>query len=545
VFVLILENRSFDHLLGFSRIAGTDATSGNETEISGLVDLDLLEFAKHLGANSAKGVVDLLWRFSPIQPPASLRDALTSNGYRGQLFRVQQGAGFEMPVDPGHEFTDVLMQLSGTYSYPPGSAYPSINNSGYVTSYVANGGSTPGEIMKCYDSLVQLPVLSQLAQEFVVCDNWYSSLPGPTWPNRFFAHAASSGGLDHSPSQEDIVEWEVFDGFGFQNGTIFDRMSNSNLSWRIYSGDNFPQVAGLAGIHLWDIHDYNNFLHDVAQPNYPVSYTFIEPSYGHFWSDYRCGTSQHPQDDITRGEALVKCTYEAIRNSPNWDSSMLIITYDEHGGFYDHAIPPGAVAPGDTTLEDESNKYGFTFEQLGPRIPALIISPLIPRNLIDHRTYDHSSIPATLEACFGLNAMTNRDAMANSLMSLVSLSNPRQDAPTSLNPPADSKIRRCAPFSCSATSEMALALNAPLPVTRHRQRTDGNLPGFLQIAAKFEMVSTPQRDRAKVIARFRSIKTRADAFRFLVKSNKNLQASTLRRARSGVLRPLLGKDENR
>jgi phospholipase C len=89
---------------------------------------------------------------------------------------------------------------------------------------------------------------------------------------------------------------------------------------------------------------------------------------------------------------------------------------------------------------EDNNQYGFTFGQYGVRVPALVISPLIPRNLIDHRVYDHSSIPATVEACFGLNALTQRDAHANNLTPLLSLSTARQDAPTELPAPAQSGV---------------------------------------------------------------------------------------------------------
>src|SRR5207245_6630087 len=114
----------------------------------------------------------------------------------------------------------------------------------------------------------------------------------------------------------------------------------------------------------------------------------------------------------THGEALIKMTYEAIRNSPIWKKSLLIITWDEHGGFFDHGSPPPAPAPGDTAPGSEHNQYGFTFERYGPRVPAVVISPLIPKNLIDHRLYDHASVPATLESLFGLTALTARDAKA-------------------------------------------------------------------------------------------------------------------------------------
>jgi phospholipase C len=252
--------------------------------------------------------------------------------------------------------------------------------------------------MKCF-APEQLPVLIALAQEFAVCDNWHASLPGPTWPNRMFVHAASSGGLDHSPTTEEIVEWETIGGFQFKAGSIFDALKSKGVSRRLYAGDDFPMVAALKGISLFDIRHYSNFASDLGQSTYPYSYVFIEPSYD-VLNDYKNSTSQHPLTDITLGEGLIKETYEAIRNSPHWNNSVLIITWDEHGGFYDHAIPAGAVEPGDTAPQDKRNQYGFTFQQYGPRVPAVVISPLVPKNVVDHRLYDHGSIPATIEAFF-------------------------------------------------------------------------------------------------------------------------------------------------
>jgi phospholipase C len=165
VFVLMLENRSFDHFLGFSQITGTDAETGRPTTVSGLAGRE-------------------------------------SNTYNGLTFTVTSQADQTMPLDPGHEFTDVLTQLCGPAAvYRPGGTYPAVNNTGFVDSYVKSGGaSNPGEIMKCFGP-GQLPVLTALAREFAVCDGWRASMPGPTWPNRFFMMAASSGGLDHSPAR--------------------------------------------------------------------------------------------------------------------------------------------------------------------------------------------------------------------------------------------------------------------------------------------------------------------------------------------------------
>src|SRR3954467_2313140 len=198
VFVLMLENRSFDQMLGFSAITGTDAETGRATALQGLTGAE-------------------------------------SNAFAGQVFPVSRGADFVMPIDPAHEFEDVLHQLCGpAATYKPAGDYPPIDCSGYVSSYAAAGGQSPGDIMKCY-SPDQLPVLNALAREFVVCDNWYSSMPGPTWPNRMFVHAATSGTYDDSPEWWDLSGGVLFPGGGyeFRNGTVFDQLKKAGVKYRI------------------------------------------------------------------------------------------------------------------------------------------------------------------------------------------------------------------------------------------------------------------------------------------------------------------------
>jgi len=467
----MLENRSFDHMLGFSGLSGSVASNGATTTIDGLSGSE-------------------------------------SNTFNGQTFAVSRGAPARMPADPGHEFSNVLLQLCGEgASYPPGGAYPAISNSGYVASYVGScGGSDPGVLMSCY-SPTQLPVLHALAAEFVACDNWHASMPGPTWPNRMFVHAASSSGLDHSPSIAEIAQWETLAGFTFKNGTIFDALQKKGISWRLYGGDDFPMVSALKGIDLHDIRPYTQFANDLSQAIYPFTYVFIEPSYD-VANDYRNGTSQHPLGDVNRGEALLKFTYETIRASSLWTSSLLIITWDEHGGFYDHAIPPAAVAPGDTGLDSPHNKSGFTFEKYGPRVPALVISPLIPKNLIDHRLYDHASVPATLEALFGLDPLTERDAAAHPLTSLLTLPAPRTDAPAVLPPVASAE----AALLRAAMADAA----APISVSRPDDSADeGNLPGIVQAALRQDLTASPAAERPAILARVRSIKKRSEAIQYL------------------------------
>jgi phospholipase C len=479
VFVLMLENRAFDHLIGFSGITGQDAMNGGTTKINGLTGSE---------ANTLNGIT----------------------------YPVVRGADDQVPADPGHEFNNVLEQLCGPgATYQAGGAYPAITNLGFVASYMGSRGATdPGEVMKCF-APEQLPVLVALAQEFAVCDNWHASMPGPTWPNRMFAHAASSGGLDHSPTIEEIVDWETIGGFQFRGGDIFDELKKNGISWRLYAGDDFPMVAALKGISLLDIRHYSNFSNDLAQPTYPYGYLFIEPSYD-VLDDYKNSTSQHPLTDITLGEGLIKETYEAIRNSPHWNSSVLIITWDEHGGFYDHAAPPVAVAPGDTSPQDKNSQYGFTFQQYGARVPAVVASPFVPQNVIDHRLYDHASIPATIESLFGLNSLTQRDAQANRLDALVTLTAPRSDTPAILPSPATTEVR-------PAVMKMSVPdLSARLAARPDSTVNEGTLPVILHSALRQDLEMSPEQ-RLATLTRVRSIKTREQARQYLAEIQKRVR----------------------
>ena len=486
VFVLMLENRSFDHMLGSSSTTGMDAASHVATKINGLT-------------------------------------SSMANTWNGTVYSAGPPAVDPMRADPYHEFADVLKQLCGqTASYPSGGPYPPINNSGFVSNFALDAipkqpdtGATPGDVMKSFDKS-KVPVLTALAEEFAVCDSWFCSMPGPTWPNRFFALGASSADLDHSPTTAETLEWQTIDGFKFQNGSIFDVSTGflflkRKLKWRIYGGNKlFTLAHALKGIHIWDITRYANFAKDVLDPNYPAQFTWIEPNYGHVTSDYLGGNSQHPLDGVTGGEALMKATYEAIRNSPLWESSMLIITWDEHGGFYDHVAPSKATPPGDQAQFNGANPTRFPFDQYGPRVPAVVISPLIPRNLIDHGVYDHTSILATVERLFGFHPLTARDRAARDLLSLASLTSPRS-APASIVLPVETElVHRQTPLD-------TLEVETP-PARRESEAIEEshNLPGFVYVAAKTDAELPPQgRAPAEHVARVRnrigSLRTRRDA----------------------------------
>ena len=208
---------------------------------------------------------------------------------------------------------------------------------------------------------------------------------------------------------------------------------------------------------------------------------------------------------------MIKSTYEAIRNSAVWKNSLLIIAWDEHGGFFDHALPPAAVAPGDTTPTAEHNKYGFTFEQYGPRVPAVVISPWIPRNVVDHRLYDHSSIPATVEKLFGIDPLTERDRAANSVLPLLSLDAARDNTPATLPSPAGIQGREMLSMVIAPS-----AIYAQATASRPRDSVnDGSLPVILQAAMRQDVQLSPPGERNRIIAKVAALKTRSDAAAYL------------------------------
>jgi phospholipase C len=459
VFVLMLENHSFDNIFAFSGIKGITAATSADT-----------------------------------------------NSYRDVTYAAGSPAPPAMPTDPGHEFSDVFEQLYGEGAvHTPWQPYNApnnrpINNSGFVANYATTRTEitknnpvlpTPeqyGEIMRCFDTPNELPVIYQLATTFAVCDRWHASIPGPTWPNRFFVHGASSGGWADSPPSLQIVSWEMpGGGFRYPSGSsIYDKLAAAGLQWRVYIDENgpflgsIPQVAALKGIVAGiDTNSFGTLTSDVNAP-YPYTYTFIEPNYGDVdGGSYAGGSSQHPMDSVTKGEALIKATYEAIRNSPLWERSLLIITYDEHGGFYDSAQPGGAKPPGDRSPQDlHINSGGFLFDWYGARVPAVVVSPLIPPGTVDHTLYDHASIPATLEALFGLTPMTARDASANNVLHLLTLTKPRTDCPKVLNNPATPRVS-----THGVRAKPAEKAASPLPES-------GNVHGSLAIVAKTDIALT-------------------------------------------------------
>ena len=350
--VLMLENRSFDHMLGYSGIPGVDGPDATDTNLD-----------KHGKA----------WSTSPEAAQSGL-------------------------TDPGHDFDDVCKQLYRTYGDdrkcpPEEMTNKTPNMQGFIWSYSdyvsSSADEGPQEIMKCF-SAGDLPVLTTLASEYAVCNRWFSSIPGPTLPNRLFAHAGTSKGrLDLSAEEFNTTP------------TIYEVLDDDDVASTIYA-DGWTAAAT-----FWELMKHqdqffgtlDDFYQDCYDDNLP-SYCFLEPRYspGMVNGTFRPQNDQHPDSDIAEGEHLIFGVYQAIRSNRSvWNSSMLVIVYDEHGGLYDHVPPPSALTPRPEDVATDTPK--FNFDRYGVRVPAVIVSAYTCHKVCND-VFDHTSLIATARHLF-------------------------------------------------------------------------------------------------------------------------------------------------
>ncbi|MGS0625374.1 alkaline phosphatase family protein [Ralstonia sp. VS2407] len=367
VVVLMLENRSFDNLFGtlYSKSAEFDGLSGEETNPDG-------------GGQPIR-----VWT-----TPAPANVMTLPN------------------PDPGELFTDINQQLFGQ-QMPLGQT-PTMQ--GFTTNYAKNGGD-PRDIMHFFTP-DQVPALSTLARNYAVCDAWFASAPCQTWPNRFFVHTGTAHGYpNNSPVH-----------FPYLMPTLFNVLDGvAPNDWAVYYHD-FAQSLTLTRLwlHLDHFHLFDDFLDDASSGKLP-SYSFIEPRY---FADLDWPNDMHPPHDVGYGDALVAQVYNALRSSPQWHQTMLIITFDEHGGCFDHVPPPAVVPP-----SPPQPGQLFAFDRLGVRVPAVVVSPWIPKGTIFCSTvaqpYDHTAIIKTLRMRYNIRTpLTARDASAPDLGQVLELSAP-------------------------------------------------------------------------------------------------------------------------
>lgn len=325
IVVLMMENRSFDHFFGSLELA-------EGRPVNGLTGLE-----SNLAPDG-----------SPVAP--FVLDDFT-------------------PEDPPHGWDSVHRQVNGGLM------------DGFVTEHE---GPSQNEVMG-YHLRGQLPTIYGLADQFAVCDAWHCSVQGPTWPNRYYLHGATSmGATSNGPVG------------GFKN--IFDALALAGVESHTYFHD-LPWQAGYFNFNR--LSAIEKFFSD-AQAGALPAFTVIDPKF-----QGADANDDHPDHDVQLGQALIASIYAALSQSPQWDRMLFVLTYDEHGGFFDHVAPP--------PCEDER----ADFRTLGVRVPGLVMGPYVRPASVVSTTFDHSSVIATLQKRYALEPMTLRSQHANDLSACI------------------------------------------------------------------------------------------------------------------------------
>lgn len=308
-------------------------------------------------------------------------------------------------------------------------AFDNGRNDGFVRAPLYYTSSqTVGGVAMGYWTGADLPFTYSLATEFPVGDRWFSSVLGQTDPNRRYLIAATSAGMT------DDIGTGAFNAIPDSglplpgNGTIFNTLDRYGITWANYVAS-FPAgatpmlyPADDTGTEEAHQHPFSQFYTDAAAGALP-SVTLLDPDYG--------TQSQEDPQNIVVGEALLADVVHALGSSPQWPTTLLIVVYDEHGGYYDHVPPPAALAPDSIppmvqpgqSMYDGFARYGF-------RVPSIVVGPYAKRQFVSHVYYDHTSVPAMIERKWNLPALTLRDANANDLTDFIDLTALASERPT-------------------------------------------------------------------------------------------------------------------
>jgi phospholipase C len=325
-------------------------------------------------------------------------------------------------------------------------------NEGWSASDLPNGAdpklASGARAMFYYDQ-TDIPFYYALAQNFAVADHYHASVLGPTWVNRMYFWSGTSFGMTVN-SFPDLSAYpyppdnESADGSGYAptEASILDELSERHTKWAIYA-DALPTAGVVHGISMtnrWGtlprfyIKDLMTQLGDGSLPEM----AFVDPDTQHENSD---GQDEHPPADIQIGQKWVNDIVQKVMSSPLWAHTALFITWDEHGGFFDHVPPPPSCIPDakDPILSSSGNNtIQAKFDRYGVRVPLIVVSPFAKKGYASHTTYDHTSILRFIEAKFKVPALSARDANADALMDMFDFKNPpNATAPTITAPIVD------------------------------------------------------------------------------------------------------------
>jgi phospholipase C len=279
-------------------------------------------------------------------------------------------------------------------------------------------GSDPAgrRSMGYYDSS-DLPFYYRLANDFGVGDRYFASVPGPTYPNRFYEMAGTTFG--HTKNDPPPTG-------GFTQPTIFGRLQEAGVSWKVYDAQ-FPTASFFADVraHMDHVQPISQYTADAAAGTLP-QVAFIEPTYvGKVTQE----SDEHPPANIQVGQQFTASVVRALMTSPNWSTSAFLLTWDEHGGYYDHVAPPVAPKPDDIAPVLGPTDTRAAFDRYGVRVPFVAISPFSKPHFVSHRVSDHTSILRLIEQRFQLQPLTRRDARANNLLEYFDFANPHFRTP--------------------------------------------------------------------------------------------------------------------
>lgn len=465
VVVLVFENRPFDHVYGFAQreLPGINGLTGDEYNF-----------------------------YDPNDPS------------KGKVGVKRGGAPYVCTYGPSHSFASTCIDNFGLNATCASGPYPPTTQSGFL--YEAQGHE---EVMWQF-SPEQLPVKMALAAEFALMDAYHASFPGPSTPQHLFIMSATSAGCTNT---EEPYRCQA--GRTYPQKTVFQNLLEANKTFAYYYNDTawntflefFNTKEGAAGVQ-----NYDAFYHAAKTGTLP-NFAFMLPREGTNATTGEGSNDDHPCHDVALGEKLLKDTYEALRAGPAWNRTLLIVTYDDAGGFYDHAPLPTEGVPPPDDVPSCSSKTAFDY--LGNRLPTLLISPWVAKGAVIHdppgeagtvfrpeatSKFEHSSISSTLKHLFGLPAfLTRRDAWAAPLTSALTEAAPRTD--TMLHTPEPPKpSSEAAVHSCGDPEKLTRRQLRRIRSWEARNQVEAPLADLNPVSAEGWLAEQQQAHHARVLA---------------------------------------------
>jgi phospholipase C len=274
--------------------------------------------------------------------------------------------------------------------------------------------------MGYYDQ-TDLPFYYGLYSTFATNDRYFQSVLSQTFPNRLYLYAGTSFGVIRN------------DSFVATQRSVFELFDEGHVSWKIYT-DQYPLSFGSllfkyvndrAADHVFPLSQYYS---DAAAGTLP-NVSYVDPK---FLASPRVQSDEHPPANVQVGQKFVSDVVHGLMASPNWPTSALFLTYDEHGGYYDHVPPPAAPVPDNIPPNLNAGDTPGAFDRYGFRVPAVVVSPFAKPHYVSHVVDDHTSILRFMELRFGLPALTNRDLNADPMLDMFDFSKPHFATPPNL-----------------------------------------------------------------------------------------------------------------